>query len=262
MNPLLSKIIPSVFVKWLQNRRLINYIPGTTATVLDNLSNAVVSSIGKEYRHEMNALAQNYPEDPFLSKGAIKYTYIDDWIRVNVARAIKLGLHQSSGKRILDLGCGTGQFLAVCRYFGHDVWGVDLPFESLSREECDVYKASCRLLHLEERIFRVGITRSMDMSDLATVGKFDFITAFMVRFYAKADQYWTCDDWYKFLQAILPQVTESGFCHFEFNAEPEDFPVTLYHDVDVTRYLNSIGDFSKNVLKIHKQPASIDQLNA
>jgi len=252
MNSTLKKVLPPVIVKWVQNRRLIKDVPGITVTMLDSVSNEIVSSIGKEYQYEMDSLARNYPEDPSISMGAIKYTRLDDWIRVNVVRAIKLGLHKSSRKRILDLGCGTGQFLAVCRYFGHDVWGVDLPFESMSQEDCDVYKASCRLLKLENRIFRVGITSDMGMLDLANVDKFDFITAFMVRFYSTANKYWTCDEWCEFFQAILPQVAEHGVCHFEFNSEPEDFPETLYHDVDVTRYLNSIGHFSEGVLTIYK----------
>ena len=57
------------------------------------------------------------------------------WIGVHVAHAQDLWLDRTPPLRILDLGCGAGYFLYVCRFFGHEGIGVDTDEEPLFRDK-------------------------------------------------------------------------------------------------------------------------------
>jgi 2-polyprenyl-3-methyl-5-hydroxy-6-metoxy-1,4-benzoquinol methylase len=52
-----------------------------------------------------------------------------------------LGLHKPEPLKILDLGCGSGYFLAVAKHLGFDAIGVDRP-----SKESPVRKAMMTLL--------------------------------------------------------------------------------------------------------------------
>ena len=49
------------------------------------------------------------------------------WYVVANKTAKELGLHKGEPKRILDIGCGFGYFVAECLHRGHDAAGLDLP---------------------------------------------------------------------------------------------------------------------------------------
>src|SRR5438067_5170290 len=55
-----------------------------------------------------------------------KYLEIEPWMEINLKRVRDLGLDLGGRKRVLDIGCGTGYFLYICQYLGHDVLGMDL----------------------------------------------------------------------------------------------------------------------------------------
>ena len=44
--------------------------------------------------------------------------------RINLRRVRDLGLDLGGRKRVLDIGCGTGYFLYICRFLGHDALGI------------------------------------------------------------------------------------------------------------------------------------------
>jgi SAM-dependent methyltransferase len=58
-----------------------------------------------------------------------KYLEIERWMEINLKRVRDLGLDLGGRKRVLDIGSGTGYFLYICRYLGHDVLGMDLDEE-------------------------------------------------------------------------------------------------------------------------------------
>jgi SAM-dependent methyltransferase len=58
-----------------------------------------------------------------------KYLDLDLWMEINLRRVRDLGLDLGGRKRVLDIGCGTGYFLYICQYLGHDVLGLDLDEE-------------------------------------------------------------------------------------------------------------------------------------
>jgi hypothetical protein len=50
-----------------------------------------------------------------------------------------LGLHETSGLRILDIGAGPGYFIAAARASGYDCCGIDVPDTYFTTLERRVY---------------------------------------------------------------------------------------------------------------------------
>src|ERR1700726_2441270 len=82
-------------------------------------------------------LRAKYPQSPGAPK-INRFADIPYWIRINVERAQDLWLDRSTPLRILDLGCGAGYFLYVCKSFGHDPLGLDLDDHQLFRDALDL----------------------------------------------------------------------------------------------------------------------------
>src|ERR1700719_1301948 len=78
-------------------------------------------------------LRERYPEGsnfPTINR----FANVPYWIRINIERAQDLWLDRSPPLSILDLGCGAGYFLYVCKFFGHEVLGLDLDDHQLFRD--------------------------------------------------------------------------------------------------------------------------------
>ena len=97
--------------------------------------------------------------------------------------------------RILDLGCGAGYFLYVCKFFGHDVLGFDTDIEPL-------FRATTALLDVPRVIGR--IERQTPLPDLG--GKFDLVTAHRICFHrigrVRDGVEWSPADWEFFINDI------------------------------------------------------------
>jgi len=90
-------------------------------------------------RIELESLRERYPYRP----NARKINAYEDaayWIGVNVKRAQDLWLDRSRSLQILDLGCGAGYFLYLCRLFGHDGLGLDTDEEPFFSGTTDFFK--------------------------------------------------------------------------------------------------------------------------
>ena len=73
----------------------------------------------------MLALRHKYKHGPQKNPSWIKFA---DWKKYTpnaIKWAERLGLHKCTGKKILDVGCGFGYFVRVCRTMGHDAMGLD-----------------------------------------------------------------------------------------------------------------------------------------
>jgi hypothetical protein len=91
----------------------------------------------------MDAERSSHSDDP---SDALKYLAVDHFLRVAIRRAVRLGLHQTTPMRVLDLGSGAGIFAHVCRAWGHDAVGSDLPFDEMPASARTVYQLLPELL--------------------------------------------------------------------------------------------------------------------
>ena len=104
-----------------------------------------------------------------------KYLNIDYWLRLNVMRALRLGLHRPHKKplRILDLGTGFGYFPYVARFYNHDIHGVDLPDDPL-------FVGAQTFFEIPVTHARIDINAEKILPDLGA--RYDLITGFQVCF--------------------------------------------------------------------------------
>ena len=113
------------------------------------------------------------------------------------------------GQSALDIGCGAGYFLYICKWLGHDVRGLDI-------DESAMFTELTKMLRISRVIWR--IERYVPLPDLGP--KFDVITAYMICFNDhKTDHIWGPAEWEFFLADVARHLTPSGRIHLEFNRE-------------------------------------------
>ena len=163
-------------------------------------------------RTELEKLRERYPYRP----NARKINAYEDaayWIGVNVKRAQDLWLDRSPPLQILDLGCGAGYFLYLCRLFGHDGLGFDTDEEPFFRGTIEFFKV------------RRVIGRIEPQTPLPDLGrKFDLVTGHRVCFHrltrARSGEWleWTPADWEFFIKDIRTRFLKpEGRLLLEFN---------------------------------------------
>lgn len=168
---------------------------------------------------------------------APKFLDLERWLKVNLARATKLGLSEGSSRRVLDLGSGTGQFLFVCRVLGHDAVGVDLPAEALESPEREIFTQM-------PEAFQVSVVRTAisAFQPLQVNGKFDLISSFMVCFNnLKRDDEWTRPEWEFFVQDMLLHLNPGGKLALRLNHNEEKFGLRGYFDPETHAFFASAG---------------------
>jgi SAM-dependent methyltransferase len=142
-----------------------------------------------------------------------KYLEIERWMEINLKRVRDLGLDLGGRKRVLDIGCGTGYFLYICQFLGHDVLGMDLDVEPGFREMVD-------LLGVKRVIW--CIEAYQPLPDLGP--RFDVIAAHMICFNGhKSDKLWKIPEWEFFLDDLAENHLQPGgqVC-LELNREYDD----------------------------------------
>ena len=142
-----------------------------------------------------------------------KYLDLETWMEINLRRVRDLGLDLGGRKRVLDIGCGTGYFLYICQYLGHDVLGLDL-------DEEPGFTDMIELLGVKRKIWRVEAYKP-----LPNLGpKFDVIAAHMICFNGhKSDKLWKIAEWEFFLDDLAAnQLTPDGQVCLELNREYDD----------------------------------------
>jgi SAM-dependent methyltransferase len=142
-----------------------------------------------------------------------KYLEIERWMEINLKRVRDLGLDLGGRKRVLDIGCGTGYFLYICQYLGHEVLGMDL-------DEEPGFKEMVEMLRVKRVIFRVEAYQPLP--DLGR--KFDVIAAHMICFNGhKSDKLWKIPEWEFFLDDLAErQLAPGGQVCLELNREYDD----------------------------------------
>ena len=151
--------------------------------------------------------------DPFPTKRPAKYLHLETMVRLAALRYVAMGLfHEGRPKRVLDVGCGTGYFLAVCRSEGHDVLGIDLDDEPLYNEMVD-------FLDLPRVVHRVTQADPLPVLD----GSFDIISAFEVVFSfgrPPETEPWDGRRWLRLFEAWAQALAPGGRIVIGFNRDP------------------------------------------
>jgi SAM-dependent methyltransferase len=167
---------------------------------------------------EFARLREKYPYRPDARR-VNRYEDVTYWMGVNVERAQDLWLDRAAPLRILDLGCGAGYFLHVCRYFGHEGLGLDTDDEPL-------FRGATALLGVPRVISKIG--PQVPLPDLGE--KFDLVTAHRVCFHridrAAGNDWneWKPADWKFFIDDVRARfLRPGGRLLLDFNPRHDGF---------------------------------------
>jgi SAM-dependent methyltransferase len=177
--------------------------PVNKQPILESLDRAAFEKLREQYPYRPGSPQINHFED-------VAY-----WIEINIERAQDLWLDRPPAIRILDLGCGAGYFLYVCKFFGHDILGFDTDSEPL-------FGATTALLEVPRVIGR--IERQTPLPDLG--GKFDRVTGHRICFHrigrVRDGVEWSPADWEFFINDIRSRfLNENGRLLLDFNPRPD-----------------------------------------
>ncbi|MDQ6624268.1 MAG: class I SAM-dependent methyltransferase [Verrucomicrobiota bacterium] len=170
-----------------------------------------------------------------------KYLELRHWMEINLRRVRELELDLSRPKRILDLGCGVGYFLHLCRQLGHDVLGLDLDEQRLFNEMVE-------LLRIPRVVWRIEPFVPLPHFG----GKFDLITAHLICFNGhKTDRLWQKEEWKFFLDDVALHLQPDGRVALELN-----------HEADGRLYTDELkAFFEQRGAHIHTQRVIFDPLS-
>ena len=165
----------------------------------------VVTPVKQEYQYE------------YISDSYEKYLELDKWLNENLKRAFRLSLHKKEKTLILDLGCGPGYFLYICKHFGHDVYGLDLNNNSM-------YNTLVSKFNIPRFISEIKAFESLSLN---TQLKFNLVTAFMITFNDhKTLNEWDLEQWDFFLEDIKNNyLLDDGKIFININASNDQEPI-------------------------------------
>jgi SAM-dependent methyltransferase len=212
-----------------------------TSRMCQNADLRRIESLGRE-------MAAALERDPAC---AAKYTDYSLWIPFNVNRIGELGLHRLPPRRMLDIGCGPGYFLAGALACGHDVYGIDAPAAIMTGVEARVYSEMLAALAIADRVSPLLIERFVPMA--LPLRDLDLITAFWICFnrHAQPDE-WSAAEWQFFVQDVLSHLREGGILHLELNSNRERYPSLQWYDEETLQFFRSAGTVERNIIRISK----------
>lgn len=180
----------------------------------------------------LDQLREKYPRNPDSPK-INRFEDADYWIRPNLKRVQDLWLDRSPPMRVLDLGCGSGFFLYICKLFGHDVVGLD-------RDTNPMFRATTELLQVPR--MASDIEPHVPLPDLGP--PFDLVTAYRICFQRIRGEEkgvwreWGPDEWKFFLNDVRARMLKhGGRLLLDFNPRDDG----SYYGADVKQYFESEG---------------------
>jgi SAM-dependent methyltransferase len=203
----------------------------------------------KQLRREVAPL---YREQPF---SAAKYADFPLWLLRNLNRAARLGLHETSGLRILDIGAGPGYFIAAARALGHDCRGIDVPESFFTSLERRVYSEMLESLNCQQHVARRAIERFVPYPFGGE--QYDLITAFLTCFNRHTQpDVWGVPEWRFFVEDALAGMRQGGRLFLGLNDDPKRFGSLKYYDAALLEYFQSVGTVNgANIMIVAKGPA-------
>ena len=176
--------------------------PVSAQRMLATIDQAELERLRKHYPFRPNARRINAYEDAAY------------WVRVNIKHVQDLWLDRARPLHILDLGCGAGYFLYLCRLFGHEGLGLDTDDDAF-------WGGTTQLLGVRRIIARIN-----PQTPLPDLGKkFDLVTGHRVCFHwitRDQRQEWTPADWEFFIHDIRTRFLKPhGRLLLEINPRPD-----------------------------------------
>lgn len=154
-----------------------------------------------------------------------KYLDVNKWLTLNIRYARELGLLEKPARSVLDIGCGGGFFLVVCRMLGARVLGVDL-------DKDIVLNDMIKLFRLDRVTWRVRAF--VKLPDFKR--RFDLITAFMICFnFPPRHPYWGPRQWHFFINDMADRLYPEGRLLLSLNKQPDG----LEYDDTLKAYFES-----------------------
>jgi SAM-dependent methyltransferase len=161
----------------------------------------------------LNEIQSRYARSASDSEKYKKYLAgFDRWMKVNAQRAQDLKLNRCEPLDILDLGCGGGFFLFVCKQLGHRCLGLDT-------SEHRIFDELIELFRVERYIWKI-----LPFEPLPDLGrKFDLITAFATGFNADLQGHgiWGVNEWDFLLNDLAQHLRPGGRVLFGINTGPD-----------------------------------------
>jgi SAM-dependent methyltransferase len=200
----------------------------------------------RNLRHEVG---DEYERDP---ASAAKYAIPRHWLLLNTLRAANLGLHNKTGLRILDIGCGPAYFLAVSRALGHQAEGVDAPDSHLRPVERQVYRGLIDVLQCGPYVRPLLIEPFVPLPDREL--QYDLITAFWVCFnrHRQPDE-WTVKEWQYFVDDAMGRLRSGGRLFLDLNENPERYGALRFYDEPTLRYFRSVGSVDRGQVLVTRE---------
>jgi SAM-dependent methyltransferase len=174
--------------------------PVSVQRVLSTIDPAGVARLREEFPAR--------PDSPRINR----FADVPYWIGINVERAQDLWLDRAPPLHILDLGCGAGYFLYVCKFFGHTVLGLDT-------DNAPLFRATLTLLNVPRVVARID--PGVPLPDLGA--RFDLVTAHRICFQRIGGKNeWTPQHWEFFINDIRSRFLEpNARLLLDFNPRPD-----------------------------------------
>jgi SAM-dependent methyltransferase len=142
-----------------------------------------------------------------------KYFRKRTWLRQKMMRAVETGIDKMPPGAVLDLGCGAGYFLYVCKHFGHAVHGIDLPDDPF-------FNDMVRFFGIDRTDLEIRPYQPLPALGL----RFDVIAAHQICFNGHcSSELWGVPEWDFFLADLRDNhLKPGGTIALEFNPEPSN----------------------------------------
>lgn len=185
---------------------------------LEHSEDALLSDFAVFYRHLLDSIDfQEYesiksefltPQKSLAYSNMLKYLDHTYWFESKLDIILKLSLNDSTTLDILDIGTGVGHFPFLARYFGHNVWGANLPRRLLRPKdgEMHLYHVMCDFFDLS--CFEVVVSPNEEISGVNR--RFDLVTCLMTEFNTVEGKPWPAGLWEVFINNLKISLLNPG----------------------------------------------------
>lgn len=179
-----------------------------------------------------------------------------DWRRkleIAIVKALLVRLHCAPRRRILDLGCGGGYFVAVCRHLGHSCAATEVPASRLSSATAVAYGAVRGALRIGAAIdLAIAAKRPIEVPGIEAQG-YDLITAHKICFNGHLrPTVWGMPEWRFFVTDICRFLVPGGRLVLELNEDVARYGSRRWYDAELAHYFGTVGQVARGWITIER----------